>query len=261
MAFSPGTALNLSSATFVKGSSGEISGPATFIVSGATANLGGLDNLSGNRTFSLGTANLNGSYFCSNNVLTISGDTVNFNGTAPVAPATLNVTAGTLGGTGTVAPLSQMTWPGGAMTGTGKTLIPSGTTLTVNNSRAVTLSTRTLENAGTTLWTGNDITMATSTITNRPCALLEIQNSSALAFGRGLRRLDNAATLRKTSGATNAFSTALSNYGLLDLRTGTIAAKAGFTPSAGSMLKRALAGTSPGTQYGRITAAGTVIRT
>ncbi|HEY9174705.1 MAG TPA: hypothetical protein VI136_20655 [Verrucomicrobiae bacterium] len=258
MTFAPSTRLHFSGGTFLCAEASSISGAAELLVNNGTVTAGGFLGLSGNHTFRLGTANLTGNYVCTNNVLTISGGTVNFNGSGPVTPTTLNLSAGTLSGAATVTPLNTMTWSGGSMAGTGRTLIPAGATLTINNGGQVFLSTRTLENAGTVLWTGNDISMSSSVITNRPDARFEIRTASALAFGGGIRRFDNAGTLLKSSGGTNAFATPLTNYGLVDIRTGTLAANAGFAATPEGTLRVALGGPTPDTGYGRLHGSGTV---
>ena len=72
LAVSAGTTLNLSG-TFTSGGASSIAGAGNFTVSGGTAALAGLVNLSGTNLFSSGTANLTGNYICTNNTLTASG--------------------------------------------------------------------------------------------------------------------------------------------------------------------------------------------
>jgi hypothetical protein len=89
------TALELSG-FFNSSAASSISGAGQFALSGGTATLAGLVNVTGSNIFANGTANLTGNYFCTNNTMIISGATVNFNGTGTVAPLVLNLN-GTLG--------------------------------------------------------------------------------------------------------------------------------------------------------------------
>jgi len=123
-----------------------ITGAGDLIVNGtATTTLAGLVNPTGMHTFSGGTANLNGNYICTNNPVTISGGTVNFNGTSTVAK--VNLSSGTLGGTGLLSVMNEMNWSGGTMAGSGRTVIPPGASLNLANPATVALNTRTLEMA------------------------------------------------------------------------------------------------------------------
>jgi hypothetical protein len=219
-----GATLDLSGGTYTGSVSSSITGPGSFRESGAVTTLNGLLNLSGTHTFVSGTANLNGTCFCTNNTLSISGGTANFNGTGLVAPTNITLSGGSLGGTSLVTALGQMTWSGGSMIGAGRTFVPSGVTLTINNSAAIGLTTRTLENAGTALWSGTDISFSNGVITNRAGALFQVQGAGSLRLNSGLNRIENAGTFRKTSSGTTTFESniALNNYGTVDTQAGTL---------------------------------------
>src|SRR5207302_3903518 len=134
-----------------------------------------------------------------NNTVTISGGTANFSGTGSAMPALLNLSSGTLGGSGVVTVLNQMNWTGGGMNGSGRTVIEAGGTLDIPGSSAVFLNTRTLENGGTVLWTSAaNINMTDGVITNRSGALFHAQNAAALNWFGGTPRFDNAGTFRKS---------------------------------------------------------------
>ena len=151
--------------------------------------------MSGAHTINGGIANLTGNYICTNNTLAISSGTANFSGTGTVTPAILNLSSGTLSGSQVVTVLGVMNWTGGTMSGSGRTIIPAGVTLNLANASAVNLTTRTLENGGTVLWTGGNIDMNAAVITNRAGALVEIRGAGGLAFSGGTSRFDNAGTL------------------------------------------------------------------
>jgi len=107
-------------------------------------------------------------------------------------------------------------------------LISTRATLTINNTAAVTLGSRTLDNAGTIYRTGGGgLFFDGAVITNEPGALFEIQNNASFSLTSGLNRFDNAGTLRKTSNGTTTFqsSVALNNYGTVEIKAGTILAQ------------------------------------
>ena len=124
----------------------------------------------------------------------------------------------------------------------------------------LTLTSRTLENGGTVVWTGGGGCYLTSAvITNRPGALFDAQNATAFFGASG--RFDNAGTFRKeiSSGTTTIDNNvAFNNYGTLDIRTGFVAANHGYTSSTSALLNCALGGTTAGTGYGQLQVAGTV---
>ena len=221
------TSLNLSGGTFNSSSPSSLTGAGNFTVSGGAATLAGLVNVSGTNIVSAGTANFTGNTICTNNVLLISGGTANFDGTGTVSPAVLNLSGGTLAGGNVVSVLNVLNWTGGTMSGTGRTLIAPGATFNLANANSVTLDTRTLENAGTALWTGNGGLRAYgAVITNRLGALFEAQNNASFTYVfSGACRFDNAGTFRKdTSTGTTTFSSLFSfnNYGTVDIQTGTL---------------------------------------
>ena len=259
-----GAALSLSGGTFTSTGGSSITGAGQFTVSGATATLAGLVNVTGTNSFGGGTANLTGNYFCTNNTLVISGGTANFNGTGTVAPTTLNLTGytGVLGGTGLVTVGSLMNWTEGTMSGGGRTVISSGATLNVPGADTVYLSSRTLENGGTVVWSGPATIYAVDTvITNRPGALFDARNAATLYFNFGNpTRFDNAGTFRKSGGGTTAIGAgiAFSNYNTVDIQVGELAANGGFASSSNAVLNCALSGTIPGTNYGQLQVSGSV---
>jgi hypothetical protein len=257
-----GTTLNLGGGTFTASTGSSITGAGDFVVNGAVATLGGLLNLSGTHTFSGGIADLAGNYICTNNTLIISGGTANFNGTGPVTPGIVNLSGGTLGGSNVVTMSGAMNWSGGDMAGSGRTIIPSGVTLSIPNSGLLFITSRTLENGGTALWTGaGNIALGGAVITNRAGALFQALNNSSLAFGGGPSRFDNAGTFRKSAstGITTIDSnTSFNNYGTVDIRRGILAANGGYVSSSNALVNCALGGTTPGTNYGQLQVAGSV---
>src|SRR5439155_11563755 len=108
----------------------------------------------------------------------------------------------TLTGSGTLTVWKDSSWNSGTMTGSGRTVIPPGVTLTIDNSPSVTLG-RTLENGGTIAWIGSaGIFFGNAVLTNRVGALFVVQNSAEFSFSSGANRFDNAGTFRKASTST-----------------------------------------------------------
>ncbi|MBI3851712.1 MAG: hypothetical protein HY298_15770 [Verrucomicrobia bacterium] len=231
-----GTALTLSGGGHSAGASSSVIGAGQFTISGGTATLAGLVNVSGSNTFSGGTANLNGNYICTNNTMTISGGTANFSGAGLVSPAVLNFSNGTLTGTSTVTVNTAMNWTGGRMSGSGRTIIPSGVTVNAAIPSLVILETRTLENGGTVLWTGAGIfgVISGAVITNRVGALFHAQNAVGLGGGIANGRLDNVGTFRKSvSAGITAVASGMSfnNFGVVEIQSGTLDLGGGGTHS------------------------------
>jgi hypothetical protein len=197
----------------------------------------------------------------------ISGGTVVLN--ADLTVQNLDVLA-TLDGSGALTVNNVLNWPSGSMTGSGRTIIAPGATNYITNVSTVFLGTRTLDNAGTILWTGVDgasIQCSGAVITNRPGALFEVRNNSSLGAFPGNSRFDNVGIFRKTTGSgtttfavNNSFGTAFpfNNYGTVDIRKGIIAALGGCSFGGGALLKCALGGTNAGSGFGQLQVSGTV---
>jgi len=261
--FVPAGAINIGGGNFTSSSGSTISGGGTLIVNSVgTATLSGVVNLTGSNVFSNGSTELNGYYVCTNNALTISGATVNFDGTGPVSPSVISLSGGSLGGSNLVTVGSAMTWSGGGMSGTGRTLIPPGVTLSINNPSFITLTSRTLDNGGVTTWTGaGSLSMDGGVITNRPGGLFNPQNASLIELTGGSPRLDNAGTFRKSAsaGALTFASVPLTNYGTVDIESGILSfSGGGYVSSSNAVLNCAIGGTLPGTNYGQLQVSGPV---
>jgi hypothetical protein len=114
----------------------------------------------------------------------INGGTVNFNTDIPVRNLDLLVGSsgsGTLSGSGAVTVSNAMNWASGTMNGGGRTIIAAGGALNMDSSGGPILTSRTLENGGTALWTGaGNVNIDTSVITNRSGALFQVQNNATL---------------------------------------------------------------------------------
>ena len=206
---------------------------------------------------------MNGNYVCTNNTMIISGGTASFDGTGVVAPSTLTLSSGSLGGSNVVTIGSTMTWTGGSMSGTGRTVISPGAALTIANPSSLAINNRTLDNGGSTVWTGaGNIDLNTAVITNRVGALFNLQNSSPIFFGGGTPRFDNAGIFRKsvsTGTSTIGGSVPFTNYGTVDIQSGILAMNGGYASASNALLNCGIGGKTAGTNYGQLQVSGTVL--
>ena len=260
-----GATIDFAGGVFNSSADSVISGAGTFMVGGGTATFPGTVDVTGSNSFINGTANLTGNYTCVNNTpLTIAGGAVNFDGSGTVAPNILNLN-GTLGGAQTVTVGDAMTWTGGTMDGSGRTIIPPGATLTIagfTGYGGVYLTDRTLENGGTTVWGGGNMDM-TGVITNDAGASFQVQNSAAFNYEGGAPRFDNAGTFLPAPAGTTSFYLPLNNYGAINLSAGSVLSLSGgaqtgtITVPAGATINYA-GGTVNATAGSSITGAGSL---
>jgi hypothetical protein len=150
------------------------------------------------------------------------------------------------------------------MSGTGRTIIPFGAMLTISNPSPFSLpiTSRTLDNGGVVLWTGpGPIQLNDAVFTNRPGALFSAQNASGIFFGGGAPRFDNAGIFRKSAsaGTLTLDEIGFTNYGTVDIQSGTLFANlGGFVSASGAVLNCAIGGPIPGTNYGQLQVSGPV---
>jgi hypothetical protein len=165
---------------------------------------------------------------------------------------------GTFAGSGTVTISNSMAWSSGTMSGTGRTIVAPGATLTINPTTGPTLS-RPLENGGTVIFAGfHGMSVNNAVITNRPGALFNVQNATTISSS-GSTRFDNAGTFRKSvSVGTAALGFPFNNYGTIEIHTGILAMFGTFTAASDSRLNCALGGTTAGTGYGQLQKSGVI---
>jgi hypothetical protein len=186
-----------------------------------------------------------------------SSSTLTLSTNANVAVRNLDL-AGTLGVEGTLTVSNVLNWTAGAMSGGGRTVIAPRATLNLTNSGTVSLSTRTLENAGTVLWTGTgDLAGGPQAVlTNCPNALWEVRNDRTFTWiGGTYPRFDNAGIFRKSQGTgTTAFSLfTFVNFGTVEVQSGTLLHSSAFnhwglaSVTNGAVLRLAGGGTGSGT--------------
>ncbi|WYM00653.1 MAG: Calx-beta domain-containing protein [Gloeotrichia echinulata CP02] len=168
-----------------------------------------------------------------NNIVTLSGGTLGFNGTTASEVNNFTLSGGTLTGTGdlTIETGGTFNWTGGYQTGAGKTIIQGTATLSGNNKF---LGSRTIENQGTTTWTGGDIYLYDSAVwNNTDTGVFDIQSDRYFYHWQGNQpKLNNAGTLKKTnSTGTTYISTQFNNTGTVQVSSGTLNLQSGGTSS------------------------------
>ncbi len=256
-----GATINYAAGTFNASASSSITGAGTLQISGGTANLAGIVNVTGANLFTGGTANLTGNYTCvGSTLLNIAGGTANFDGSGTVAPQVLNLN-GVLGGANTVKVGSAMNWTGGTMDGSGQTIIGPGAKLNIAGFAGyggVGLITRTLENGGTAVWGGGNLNMNSCIITNDAGASFQVQGTAAFNYQGGSPRFDNAGTfLPSRIGTTAFYSFSFNNYGAINLDAGgLLLLEGGYLGASNSVVNYAIDGKTPGTNFAQIQAPG-----
>ncbi len=238
---------------------------------GATNRLAGGGSASGTFTapatalveWTSGTFTLNpGAQLNGSGLYRLNGGNVTANLDLAVENLDLVSAFSTLSGTSMVSVATLMNWTAGTMSGGGRTIIGPGAVMNLGSSSSPGLSSRTLENAGTVLWTGSGgIVLAPGVITNRPGALFHVQNAAQISLGFSSGRFDNAGTFRKSvsSGTTTVQSgISFNNSGTVDLRSGILSMQGGYVSSSNALLNSALGGTTAGTNYGQLQVSGTV---
>jgi hypothetical protein len=257
-----GAMLNLGGVSFTSSSNSSIIGGGELLTSADSASLGGTINVTGSNILG-GSVDFTGNYICTNTML-ISQGSASFDGTGLVAPSslTLSGTVAAIGGAQNVTVSGAMTWTGGSMNGSGRTIIAPGATLTIANSSFVTMNSRTLDNAGTIVWTGpGQINLNAALFTNRPGALFNAQCAGTIQFAGGSPRIDNCGIFRKSAdpGTLTLSQVFFTNYGTVDIQSGVLdTIFGGYASSSNAILNCAIGGTVPGTNYGQLLVSGSV---
>ncbi len=228
--------------------------------------------------FTGGTATLND---------TVTVTTLSFMGGTGVlnSPATATngiFSNGELSGSGDVTVTNVLDWTGGAMSGAGKTIIPTGATLNISVTNSVHYLNRMLENNGTTTWTGGVLDMSDGMFQNNGTFTAN-SDSTLDSYGRtGTNVFQNAGTFVKQGTGTTQFRVSstgvtFNNADNVDVQAGTLSATnpgtnsgtisvtagsvvvvtGSFTQSAAGGLAMELRGTGS-SQFGRVTISGAV---
>ena len=170
----------------------------------------------------------------------IDGGTVTIGATATstnaVTALNLDVVSGTLNGSGdlTMAAGGQLDWTGGTMNGGGKITIPETAELNISGTANKDLRNRTIDNLGTTTWTGTgNIRSGNGAVFNNLAGgVFDVQNDEFFSdnLGGAAPRFNNAGTFKKTVGTgTTNISLVFNNTGVVDVDSGLLSYNSGGT--------------------------------
>ncbi len=131
--------------------------------------------------------------------LTISGGIIDFNSDDPITVVEYSQSGGTLDGNSDITVTDLLTWSAGVMQGEGTTFASGETALSGGGTKTLD---RTLENAGTTIWTGSGQFRINGAgqFTNLPGALVEVLNDAVMTWSGASGVFDNQGTFRKAFG-------------------------------------------------------------
>jgi hypothetical protein len=145
--------------------------------------------------------------------------------------APVNLSNGTLTGTGALTISNKLNWSGGTLSGTGKKTVTGILNLSGNQS----LNGTTLETTGTTIWTGNG-TLSTSNAAiwnNTSTGTIDLQSDADFSYNTGTKTtFNNAGTFTKSNGTTtdeSYISGFFNNTGTVKVKAGTLNLAGGGT--------------------------------
>ena len=154
-----------------------------------------------------------------------------------------------------------MNWLTGSMNGSGsaETLIAPGATLNLPNPYTLFLNSRTLDNAGTIVWSGASTVQVGGVVVawaGRPFRRPERRLAQRFELAAGQCR----GTFRKIPqlGHDHAGQCAFCQLRHLHLRLGILTVNSGYSSAANALLSCGLGGTAAGTIYGQLQSPGTV---
>jgi hypothetical protein len=218
--------------------SASIAGPGNFAVTtGAAITNNGSFHIDGTNTFSGGTIAFNGNCILTNAPVIVNGGTVVFNGSGTIAAGSLAISSGSLLGNMTVTVSGPLTWTAGSLGSVSSSLlVVANGGLTFSGSAIKSFNGGTLLNNGAATWSGGQITCINNALwSNAPTAMLDLQaDGSAFGTFSGAPSMVNAGTLRKSIGSgTSSVSINCTNFGLVQVNTGTLRFDGVFTQKSG----------------------------
>jgi hypothetical protein len=191
----------------------------------------------GTETLSSGVA------FPGSGLTRVDGGTLLVN--TPVSMVAFSLVSGTLGGTDTLTVSGTLTWTGGAMTGTGSTVIPGTASLGISGANEKELDARTLETDGTVTFTGGGQLRTDDSPQINNNGTWAINGNERFANGPNPTAIfSNAgAFLQNTGPGTTQINIRFDNLGGLEVGSGTLQMNGGgfssgtFTVDAGTTLQ------------------------
>jgi hypothetical protein len=195
---------------------------------------GNVQIIGGEWNFNAGTYDLTGTTL-------VTGGVANFN--APASAGALSLTNGFLRGSAAVSTPGNLTWTGGAMSGTGTTTV-GGSASIINGTGRKSLA-RILSNTGTLTYSASDTAAAfifegdTAGVINNSGTFETTDGGDFLRNGLLAGRAINNSGVWNVSGpgttSTISETIAFNNSGTVSVNSGTIAFNGGFNQTAGSL--------------------------
>jgi hypothetical protein len=227
---------------------------ATLQFGGGTETLSGNSSMSGAGMvkFTSGTVNLNGAYnvtggtqvtgatvnfnhaVTSLGAVTVSNGTANFSTGSAITVGNLTLSGGTLAGSDSLS-VTNLTWSGGgAMTGTGSTIVPSGGSFTLDANANKSLTARTVINGGALVYTGVSGINGNGTLVNT--GTFDDQGDFMLT---GALVFNNSGAFTKSAGINTTLfqdTVAFNNTGTVTVLSGTLEIAGGNDTSSGTFI-------------------------
>jgi uncharacterized repeat protein (TIGR01451 family) len=137
----------------------------------------------------------------------------------------LELSGGVLTGPGTVSIGSAMEWTAGTMSGAGTTRVEVGARLDMTGSTPKGLDTRTVDVAGTALWTAGTVSAGNASFNVLGTGVFDVQSADLFEWTPGEPRSDVSiagSLVRSGSTGTVSFTTGVNNSGTIDVQSGTL---------------------------------------
>ena len=190
------------------------------------------------------TVTLEGTYDITGITSINNNAVVNFNSVTTSVTAGLNLWNGTLGGTGTVDISDSLHWSGGQMGGSGVTNLYDTTNTAVVGGYWKDLNTRTLNNAGTVVWTASGTYRQIrgsngAVFNNLGTGVFDAQSDAEFTHSAGTQPSFNndGSVTRTVSAGVFEIHLAVNNTNVIDIQTGTLAFTAEFTHAVGATIQ------------------------
>ncbi|HEX5044289.1 MAG TPA: hypothetical protein VFV75_15390 [Candidatus Polarisedimenticolaceae bacterium] len=235
---SMGTTLRFGGGSHVLGTTSSLSADAITLTSGS---------LTVDGTYSASATTVSGGALTFDPVATVSGigalavsgaGTVTLNSGEAMAPPTLAVSGGTLGGTDGVTVPGTFTWTAGTMAGNGTTAALAGIAISGTSTKDL-MGSRTLSTSGSTTWAGTGTVRLGSGGNIQNAGTWDVQGDAALSnFGAaGAFANQSGGTFRKSAGGgTTTVGVPFTNAGTVRASSGTLQFTSSFIQSAGTTL-------------------------
>lgn len=228
-----GASLSFSS-TFTHAAGSFLGGAGTFTFNGGTHNILGTFLPENVAAFNGGTVTIVNA-MPGSMTLNIGGGTVRVNVTQVIRNLLL-ANSGSLEGSGDISATNTMVWARGFMAGTGRTIVPAGMTLLLNDPAGAKYLQRRLDNSGTiAIPEATQIYCSAGTLNNLPGAIIDVQDGLTMSLNSTASFLNNQGTIIKQGTNVLKLDLHLNNSSVVDIRGGTFNIS-GVSTNSGSIL-------------------------